>query len=79
MLCNVVWVYNTTYKIATRYSPFHLTYGMEVFLPIELKIKTLRIAIMMKLPLDESQHHRLLQINELDYLQLRAHQSIEVT
>jgi hypothetical protein len=29
---HVVWVYNTTYKTATRYSPFRLTYGMEVFL-----------------------------------------------
>ncbi len=32
----------------------------------------------MRLPLDESQHHRLLQLNVLDKLQLRAHQSIEV-
>jgi transposase InsO family protein len=31
---HVVWVYNTTYKTATRYSPFRLTYGMEVLLPI---------------------------------------------
>jgi hypothetical protein len=31
---HVVWVYNTTYKIATWYSPFRLTYGMEAFLPI---------------------------------------------
>ncbi len=33
---HVVWVYNTTYKTATWYSPFCLTYGMETFLPIEL-------------------------------------------
>jgi hypothetical protein len=26
---HVVWVYNTTYKITTGYSPFHLTYGIE--------------------------------------------------
>jgi hypothetical protein len=29
--------------------------------------------------LDGSQRHRLLQLNELDELQLKAHQSIEVT
>jgi hypothetical protein len=33
---HVVWVYNTTYKTATRYSPFRLIYGMEALLPIEL-------------------------------------------
>ncbi len=32
---HVMWVYNTIYKITIGYSPFHLTYGMEVFLPIE--------------------------------------------
>jgi len=32
----------------------------------------------MRLPLDESQHHRLLQLNELDELQLKAYQSIEI-
>jgi hypothetical protein len=54
---HVVWVYNTTYKTTTRYSPFHLTYGMEAFLLIELEIMTLCIATMMRLPLDESQCH----------------------
>jgi transposase InsO family protein len=51
---HVVWVYNTTYKTATGYSPFRLTYGMEAFLPIELEVMTLRTATTMRLPLDES-------------------------
>ncbi len=75
---HVVWVYNTTYKTITWYSPFRLTYGMEVFLPIELEIMILRTITTMKLPLDESQCHQLLQLNELDELQLKAHKSIEV-
>jgi hypothetical protein len=41
---------------------------MEVLLPIELEVMTFRIATTMILPLDESQHHRLLQLNELDEL-----------
>jgi hypothetical protein len=40
---HVVWVYNTTYKIATNYSPFRLTYGMEALLSIELELMTLHI------------------------------------
>jgi len=75
---HVVWVYNTTYKIATWYSPFRLIYGMETLLPIELEVMTLRIATTMRLPLDGSQQHRLLQLNELDKLQLKAYQSIKV-
>jgi hypothetical protein len=65
---HVVWVYNTTYTTATGYSPFCLTYGMEALLPIELEVMTLRTATMLRLHLDESQHHRLLQLNELDEL-----------
>jgi len=52
---HVVWVYNTTYKTATGYSPFRLTYGMEAFLLIELEIMTLCTTTTMILPLDESQ------------------------
>jgi len=78
MIHHVMWVYNTTYKTTTGYSPFCLTYGMEVLLPIELEVITLRTTTTMRLPLDESQHHRLLQLNELDELQLKAYQSIEV-
>jgi hypothetical protein len=75
---HVLWVYNTTYKTNIRYSPFRLTYGMEAFLPIEWEVMILCTATTMRLPLDESQRHRLLQLNELDELQLRAHQSIEI-
>jgi hypothetical protein len=49
-----------------------------VLLPIELEVMILRTTTMIRLPLDESQHHQLLQLNELDELQLRAYQSIEI-
>jgi hypothetical protein len=51
---------------------------MEALLPIKLEVMTLRITTTMRLLLDESQHHRLLQLNELDELQLKAYQSIGV-
>jgi len=65
MLCEFT---TPQYKIAIGYSPFQLTYGMEAFLPIELEVMTLRFATIMRLPLDESQRHQLLQLNELDKL-----------
>jgi len=51
---HVVWVYNTTYKTATRYWPFRLTYGIEALLPIELEVMTLHTSITMRFFLDES-------------------------
>jgi hypothetical protein len=65
---HVVWVYNITYKTSIEYSPFRLTYGMEAFLPIELKVMTLNTPTTMKRPFKKSQHHQLLQLNELDEL-----------
>jgi hypothetical protein len=41
---------------------------MEALLFIKLEVMILRIATTMKLLLDESQRHRLLQFNELDKL-----------
>jgi hypothetical protein len=51
---------------------------MEALLPIELEVMTLCTATTMRLPLDESQHHQLLQLNKLDELQLKTYQSIKV-
>jgi hypothetical protein len=51
---------------------------MEALLPIELEVMILRTSTTIKLPLDESQHHQLLQLNEFKELQLKTHQSIEV-
>jgi len=44
----------------------------------DMEVMTLRTAITMRLPLDESERHRLLQLNELNELRLKAHQSIEI-
>jgi hypothetical protein len=51
---------------------------MEVFLSIELGLMILHTTTIMRFPLDESQCHLLLQLNELDELQLKAQQSIKV-
>jgi hypothetical protein len=63
---HAMWVYNSTFKTATGFSPFRLAYGMEALLPIEYKLMTLRTATKTRLDLDESQQKRLVQLNELD-------------
>lgn len=41
---HAMWVYNSTFKRATGFSPFRLAYGMEALLPIEYELMTLRTA-----------------------------------
>ena len=58
--------------------PFRLAYDIEALLSIEYEFMTLYIASKARLNLDESQQRRLVQLNELDEVQLRARQAIEV-
>ena len=44
-LGEALWAYRTTYKTPTQSTPFALVYGVEVVLPLELKISSPRIAI----------------------------------
>ncbi|MCO5592621.1 hypothetical protein L7F22_046624 [Adiantum nelumboides] len=41
-LDGALWVYRTTYKCTTGFTPFHLVYGQEALQPIELEIPTIR-------------------------------------
>jgi hypothetical protein len=45
MLFSTVWAYRTSIKSSTRFTPFHLVYGIEVILSIECKILYLKILI----------------------------------
>lgn len=67
-----MWVYNSTFKTATGFSPFCLAYGMEALLSVEYELMTLRTASNARLDRDESQQRRLVQLNELDEFHLRA-------
>ena len=42
-LPHVLWTYRTTPRILTRETPFSMTYGAEVVIPIESRFPTLRI------------------------------------
>jgi len=41
-LSNVLWAYKATARIPTRETPFRLTYGIEVVIPVEVGITNVR-------------------------------------
>lgn len=48
-LSSILWAFRTTYKQATRHTPFKLVYGVEAILPIKFQIPNLRIALACRL------------------------------
>ena len=40
-----LWAYRTSFHTSTRATPYSLVYGMEVVLPIEIEMGSLRIAL----------------------------------
>ena len=44
-LTATLWAYRTTFKVTTQATPFSLVYGIEVTIPIEFEVKSLRVAI----------------------------------
>ena len=40
-----LWAYRTTFKTSLGFSPFHLVYGQEALLPIEVELSSLRVLL----------------------------------
>ena len=53
-----LWGYRITERVSTRAAPFSLTYGMEVVLPIELEIPSMRVIMENR-------------VNEVDWVEAR--------
>eukprot|EP00253_Pinus_taeda_P033075 PITA_33075 len=65
MLFSALWVYRTSVKTSTGFTPFQLVYGLEAVLPIECEILSLRMAIEL-LPATSEEERRLLYLAQLD-------------
>eukprot|EP00253_Pinus_taeda_P032476 PITA_32476 len=74
-LPEALWVYRTTWRSTTGYSPYQLVFGKQPIFPIEFEIQKLRKAQEVGLDLTEAQINRLQQINELDEIRLSALQN----
>ena len=42
-LQSVLWAYRTSFKTSLGYTPFHLVFGKEALLPIEVQLSSLRV------------------------------------
>ncbi|MCO5601173.1 hypothetical protein L7F22_055292 [Adiantum nelumboides] len=38
-----LWAYRTSFKVSTQFTPYHLVYGQETLLPIEVELGSLRL------------------------------------
>ena len=60
MLYPALWAYQTAVKTATIFSPYHLVHGVELILPVECEIPSLKLAVELlpdTSPLEESLVH----------------------
>jgi hypothetical protein len=64
-LFSALWAYRTLVKIVTRFTPFQLVYGIEVVLPIECEIPSLKLKLEL-LPHTSVEEERFLHLTRLD-------------
>ena len=65
MLFSALWAYRTSVKTSTGFTPFQLVYGLEVVLPIECEIPSLKLAIEL-LPATSEEKKCFLYLAQLD-------------
>ena len=65
MLFSALWAYRTLVRTSTGFTPFQLVYGLEVVLPIECEIPSLKLAIEL-LPATSEEEKCFLYLAHLD-------------
>ena len=67
-----VWGYRTSVRTPTGKTPYSLVYGMEAVLPVEMEVKSLRVALESQLNESEWARQRYEQLNMVDEQRLKA-------
>ena len=62
----VLWAYRTSSKKLTGYTPFRLSYGQEVVIPMEYIVPRLKIAVLTDMADEETVSGRLLNLVGLE-------------
>ncbi|XP_070005831.1 uncharacterized protein [Nicotiana sylvestris] len=72
-----LWAYKTTHHTLIQATPYSLVYGVEVVLPLERQIPSLRLAIQEGITDEENAQLQLAELEFLDEKRLEAQQSLE--
>ena len=64
-LFSTLWTYITSVKTTTGFTPFQLVYGLEVVLPIQCQIPSLKLVVEL-LPDTSTEEERFLYLKNLD-------------
>ena len=65
ILYSALWAYRTSVRNATGFTPFQLVYGLEVILPVQCEISSLKLAVDL-LPGTSEEEARFLELIQLD-------------
>ena len=77
-MIEALWAYRTTYKTATKATPYSLVFGVEAILPLEVELPSLRVAVQNELTTEENERIRLEELEALDEVRLQAQQNLEL-
>nr|GEY65482.1 reverse transcriptase domain-containing protein [Tanacetum cinerariifolium] len=77
-LDDALWAFRTTYKTATRCTPFRLVYGKACHLPIEIEHKAYWALKQCNMDLTLGSKSRLIQLNELAKLRDGAYENTRI-
>ena len=77
-LIDALWAYRTSIRTPTRQTLYALTFGMEVVLPYEIFLPSLRVQLDQKVSESEHRESLLAQLELLDERRLRAAEHTQV-
>ncbi|RVW21038.1 hypothetical protein CK203_112797 [Vitis vinifera] len=67
-----LWAYRTYFRTSTKATPYSLVYGMEAVLPVEIEMRSLRVALEQQISETEWAQSHYDQLSLLDERRLRA-------
>ncbi|MCO5609774.1 hypothetical protein L7F22_064006 [Adiantum nelumboides] len=65
-LTAALWAYRTSFKVSTQFMPYHLVYGQESLLPIEVELGSLRVLARETTSSKEKLEQRFLDLQRLE-------------
>ena len=68
----MLWAYRTSVKTSTGFTPFHLVYGKEALLPVEVELLAMKLLEKLQGPSSDASKARLLQLQEVQLDRMKA-------